>query len=270
MTTDTSFLVKYVMFYTADDEITSFEDYFDIEPFENSTLSTFVVTKEDSKSIMSQVTSNPNYKLFFDTSTYLAKSPAQLTTGMMSNYSSFGPSSELDLKPQLSAPGGNILSTWPLSAKGYAVLSGTSMATPFMAGCYALVKSRLPDLDVNELFTLLMNTATPLSWFYDKSILSSAVHQGTGLVNPKAALDYESLVTPQQLNLGGTASPVKKTITIKNRSTRSKSYVISHKPCRSYRERIRDVFSRPGISNICHGLILSEFNTGQRRSICRC
>jgi subtilisin family serine protease len=228
-----SYGFKYVMFYsTADTEITSFLGYYALEPLEPGVFNpaTFAVNPDNSGSIINEIAKNSDYKVFFSTADYVAQSPAQLTGGFMSNFSSFGPTTELDMKPEISAPGGNILSTWPLSAGGYAVLSGTSMATPFMAGCYALIKSQLSNLNVNDTFSLLMNTATPMSWYYDQSFLSSAVQQGTGLVNPQTALDNESLVTPQQLNAGGSEQPVKKTVTIKNRSTRSKTYVLSHRP----------------------------------------
>lgn len=48
------------------------------------------------------------------------------TGGIMSPFSSLGPSYELDFKPAISAPGGNILSTLPLNTFGLA--SGTSMS----------------------------------------------------------------------------------------------------------------------------------------------
>lgn len=55
------------------------------------------------------------------------------TANASSSFSSFGMSAELELKPDIGAPGGNIYSTYPLSTgdgSGYAVLSGTSMASP--------------------------------------------------------------------------------------------------------------------------------------------
>lgn len=123
---------KYVMLYStaADLKVTQYQEYFGLEPSDDATA--FVVTAENALSIITEADKNPNYRLFFNGTTasgYLAQSPVQVTGGFMSNYSSFGPSTELNLKPQLSAPGGNILSTWPLSVGGYAITSGTSMST---------------------------------------------------------------------------------------------------------------------------------------------
>ncbi|WP_043497124.1 S8 family peptidase [Georgenia sp. SUBG003] len=57
----------------------------------------------------------------------------------------------------VSAPGAGIVSTWP--GGGYARLSGTSMASPHVAGVLALLKSTHPDAGPDELVALLEEQA---------------------------------------------------------------------------------------------------------------
>ena len=53
----------------------------------------------------------------------------------------------------LAAPGVNIYSTLPNNK--YAAMSGTSMATPFVASLVALIKSLDPDLKTEEIYGII-------------------------------------------------------------------------------------------------------------------
>jgi subtilisin family serine protease len=76
-------------------------------------------------------------------------------TDTRATFSNFGTTSV-----DLAAPGVSILSTWPGS--DYNVLSGTSMATPHVAGAAALLWSRNPSLTVAEVKAALLATVDPL------------------------------------------------------------------------------------------------------------
>lgn len=72
--------------------------------------------------------------------TYLSSANNTESGGFVSTYSSWGPTLEMDFKPQFAAPGGLILSTFPMALGGYAVISGTSMVSNvpvflFMSHC---------------------------------------------------------------------------------------------------------------------------------------
>ena len=114
----------------------------------------------------------------------------------MNDFSSWGVSPDLRLKPEIAAPGGNILSSVP--GGDYEHSSGTSMATPQMSGIDAIVLQRvqsdplfasmsaLEKVDVVQ--NLIMGTARPLT---DPEQATGAYYsprkQGAGLVNAHAA-----------------------------------------------------------------------------------
>lgn len=75
----------------------------------------------------------------------------------MSDFSSRGPTVDRLPKPDIVAPGGNIISLKP--GGGYVSLSGTSMATPMISGSVALLLAKDPNLTPDRLKRILLSTA---------------------------------------------------------------------------------------------------------------
>lgn len=99
----------------------------------------------------------------------------------MAYFSSRGPTRYDGLtKPDISTPGVNIKSTKP--GGGYQSMSGTSMATPFMAGLVALMLSAKPNLTPAQVKSLYMETA-------DKFKNYGPNDQGAGVADPMKAID---------------------------------------------------------------------------------
>lgn len=94
-------------------------------------------------------------------------------------------------KPDLVAPGDEVLSAMP--GGGYAALSGTSMATPQVAGVVALMWSANPALvgDLPRTRQILRDTATPAGATYASRTQTCGGDRnitGAGLVDAYAAV----------------------------------------------------------------------------------
>ena len=111
----------------------------------------------------------------------------------MSDFSSWGPVSDLSLKPEITAHGGSILSSVP--GGGYDEISGTSMACPNLCGVVILMrqalKEKYPNLtapEINNLANqLIMSTGTIILDEYGNPY--SPRKQGAGLGNLEYALE---------------------------------------------------------------------------------
>jgi Ca2+-binding RTX toxin-like protein len=116
---------------------------------------------------------NPAYPASYnlDNIVAVAATTADDTIASFSNYGA--------ATVDLGAPGDNIFSTLP--GNGYGSLSGTSMATPHVAGTAALLLSQNPDLSVSELKSLLLDTTDPLATLAGLSVSGGRLNAANAL-----------------------------------------------------------------------------------------
>ncbi len=108
---------------------------------------------------------------------------ATTTSDIIASFSDAGPTPvSLRLKPDVSAPGVGIISSLPSSWGGpYGGLSGTSMATPQVAGGAALLKDHHPAWTVAEIKSALVQTAVPVHGPDGRE--ASVLSEGGGLID---------------------------------------------------------------------------------------
>jgi minor extracellular serine protease Vpr len=116
----------------------------------------------------------------------------------MSSFSSEGPTPDYYLKPDLSAPGSNILSSIPNSA--YTYMSGTSMSAPHVSGAAAILKQLHPDFKPEEIKSLLVNYTDILK---DPSVdeTYSLYLQGSGRLNLLSSAKGTLVCSPVSISL---------------------------------------------------------------------
>ena len=119
----------------------------------------------------------------------------------MSSFSSWGVPGDLSLKPEITAPGGNIYST--RTDGTYGLMSGTSMASPSAAGQAAVVAQYIRENGLAEKAgltaralaqSLMMGTAVPIM-DPDSDVEYSPRRQGSGLGNVENAVNSPAYVT---------------------------------------------------------------------------
>ncbi|MFI6338409.1 S8 family peptidase [Streptomyces sp. NPDC050535] len=150
-------------------------------------------------------------------------------TDAMAEFSSRGPTADGSLKPDLTAPGVDIVAAKAAegmdgdpAADGYVSMSGTSMATPHVAGAAAILAQRHPDWTGERIKAALTASAKP-------SAGVSAFAQGTGRTDLPRALDQQLTTSPATLGFPAQQwphtddQPSTKTVTYRNDGDRPRT-----------------------------------------------
>lgn len=136
-----------------------------------------------------------------------SESTNSVTGGFASTYTSWGPTWDLDVYPVVAGVGGNIFSTYLLNQGGYAVLSGTSMATPLVAAIYALVGQARGTFNPEALRNVLAITGVANLWndgTTTHDVLAPVPQQGPGLIQAYNAAFTTTLLTPESISFNDT------------------------------------------------------------------
>ena len=116
----------------------------------------------------------------------------------LAEFSSRGPNNDGWIKPEITAPGVNIYSATITKAaypgggmpdpSGYVVASGTSMATPHVAGAAALIRQAHPDWTPAQIKAALVNTARYMR------AQGTVMDQGNGAMDLLRAIDCQAIL----------------------------------------------------------------------------
>lgn len=133
--------------------------------------------------------------------------------GLANYYSSWGPLYDLSIKPDIAAPGGDILSTYPTDS--YAVLSGTSMATPYIAGVAALYigyyggRKSNANFNASDVLMRIISSGDSLPYFDGETLTEYDMYApvaqvGTGIINATKVLGFTTSLSYAKFGLNDT------------------------------------------------------------------
>ncbi|KAM0326773.1 hypothetical protein ACHAQA_006647 [Verticillium albo-atrum] len=227
-------LVDYVFYYNsegADWEIPRRNYYDPIGQPKGFAL----ISYEDGTWLRQQYDQGRNVSLLFTPD----KQPAAISResyamGRINEFSSWGPTLDARMKPDISAPGGSIFSTWPVDSGSWAVISGTSMAAPYIAGVAALYLAANGGREVlgtdgaNIAYRRIVASGKPVLQ-HDLNGLASVGHQGAGLVDALKVLNSKLDVSPAVINLNDTVNyRPEHVITVVNQGDETARYQVVH------------------------------------------
>jgi len=199
-----------------------------------TTKPVIMISNVDGLALKSFIDANSGHTVLMDPSAFeQSTSPFNL----LASFSSLGPSLGTNgLKPDLVAVGGSAMNSAnmymaaqsydPLgelySANGYAAGSGTSFATPLIAGAAALVKQAHPQFTAAQIKSALVNTASQDVSVDETGNPAGVPSLGGGKLDAGAAVASPITVNPPTLSFGlVTATPITTPLQVTNTGSSS-------------------------------------------------
>lgn len=156
----------------------------------------------------------------------LGATPAYARTSnddILMGFSSWGPTDvQFRVKPDVVAPGGNVLSSVPLHFCGdgaetcWEFLSGTSMASPHLAGMAAVLRAAYSEWDAWQVRSAIINTATADGVMRTDAITTPETDVqkvGAGLANLESAVNATLVLSQPSISFGAVPSGSGRSIT---------------------------------------------------------
>ncbi|KAH8881920.1 subtilisin-like protein [Thozetella sp. PMI_491] len=222
---------KYVLFYNNEGTITA--------PGGTSGVLAAMLTAEAGAKIIQTVKAGGNVTGNFSADSEIPTFVDWPSAGKASDFTSWGALNDLTVKPDIGAPGGQIYSTY--LDNSYAVLSGTSMACPYVAGVAALWvgknggrKAHSKDW-ARTLGRRIISSGQAIPW-YHTGVLSpnftAPVEQvGSGLIDGWKVVNYNTQLDFNTISLNDTHHFSRyHDVTLTNNGQESIDYTFSHAP----------------------------------------
>jgi hypothetical protein len=148
------------------------------------------------------------------------------TPFVIANFSSRGPSALRTLKPDIAAPGVDVMAQ---ESAIFGVKSGTSFATPVVSGAAALMMQIWPAWTPKQIKAAMMGTAKWQGITTEAGAVAQPLDMGAGQLDMERAIKPGALLDPPSLSFGYMPQGHQKTIlvTVSSVSDTAENYTIS-------------------------------------------
>lgn len=227
------------------------------------TIASVMISENNGLALLDLIANAGSATLELDTLGFQSGSDADV----IASFSSRGPGVGNVLKPDITAPGVNILANgYTDSAEGearhlgYGQASGTSMAAPHVAGAAALLKQLYPNWSNAAIKSALMSTAKYMEVYTGDGTPAQPLDMGAGRLDVAAAMDPGVILDPPSLSFGKVISGSAKTIAVQVTSV-SDSIETYNLSTLSYTDFFTDTSDMAGITISPSSLTLAAGNS---------